>query len=177
VFERADQWAARQPKKRWKKVRLRDGEKGPVVVQVLSQQMQTKDEGGLVGMRERLVVIRSCEPKPRTWYTLSWAEQEEPVAVIAGAHGHRHGIEELYEEGNGEVGMNEYEVRSWTGWAHHMTLSLLALWFLQLGKLRLGKKNPGHHGGPVAGDRDRVAAAATEGGGRDSGNGNGSVAA
>jgi len=32
-------------------------------------------------------------------------------------------------------------VRSWVGWHHHMTLSLLALWFLQTERLRLGKKN------------------------------------
>jgi SRSO17 transposase len=176
-WERVDQWAARQPKKRWKKVRLRAGEKGPVVVRVLSQQVQTKEEGGLVGVRERLVVIRSCEQKPRTWYTLSWAEEEVPVAAVAGAHGQRHGIEELFEEGTGEVGLNQYEVRSWLGWAHHMTLSLLALWFLQLGRLRLGKKNTGDHGVAVAGDPDGVAAVPAPERGRDSEDGNGSVAA
>jgi SRSO17 transposase len=35
-------------------------------------------------------------------------------------------------------GLNHYEVRSWTGWQHHMTLTLLALWFLQIERLRLG---------------------------------------
>jgi SRSO17 transposase len=176
-WERVDQWAARQPQKRWKKVRLRAGEKRPVVVQVLSQQVQTKDEGGAAGVRERLVVIRSCEPKPRTWYTLSWAAEEVPVAAVAAAHGQRHGIEELFEEGNGEVGMAQYEVRSWLGWAHHMTLSLLALWFLQLGRLRLGKKNTGDHGGPVAGDPDGVVAAAAAERGGNSRVGDGSAAA
>jgi SRSO17 transposase len=157
-WERVDQWAARQPKKRWKKVRLRAGEKGPLVVQVLSQQVQTKEEGGLVGVRERLVVIRSCEKKPRTWYTLSWAEEEVPVAACAAAHGQRHGIEEVFAEGNGEVGMNQYEVRSWVGWAHQMTLSLLALWYLQLERLRVGKKNTGDHGVAVAAGADSVVA-------------------
>jgi SRSO17 transposase len=172
-WERVDAWAARQPKRRWKKLRLRAGEKGPVVVQVLSQQVQTKDEGGTAGVRERLVVIRSCEPKPRTWYTLSWAEEEASVGAVAHAHGQRHGIEELFEEGNGEVGLNQYEVRSWLGWAHHMTLSLLALWFLQLGRLRLGGKNTGDHGGAVASDPDGVAAvpAAERGGNSSAGDG------
>ena len=36
--------------------------------------------------------------------------------------------------------MSHYEVRSWTGWHHHMTLTLLALWFLQLERLEMGKK-------------------------------------
>jgi SRSO17 transposase len=42
--------------------------------------------------------------------------------------------------GKGEVGLGQYEVRSWVGWHHHMTLSLLALWFVILEKRRLGKK-------------------------------------
>ena len=42
------------------------------------------------------------------------------------------------EEGKGEVGLDPYEVRSWVGWLHHMTLSLLALWFLALQRGRVG---------------------------------------
>ncbi len=45
--------------------------------------------------------------------------------------------------GKGEVGLAHYEVRSWVGWYHHMTLSLLALWFLNLEKSVLKKKRCG----------------------------------
>ena len=68
------------------------------------------------------------------------------MAAVVVAHGQRHAIEELLEEGKQEVGLSHYEVRSWTGWHHHMTLSLLALWFLQLERLRLGKKKSGSDG-------------------------------
>ena len=61
-------------------------------------------------------------------------------------HSTRHGIEEALQAGKGEVGLGHYEVRSWVGWHHHMTLSLLALWFLVVEKSRLGKKNPGVNG-------------------------------
>lgn len=145
-FERADQWAARQSKKRWKKIRLAGGEKGPRDVLVLQQQVQTKDEGGQLGPSERLTVIKTCAKEPQVWYTLSNAAREVPAAAVAVAHGRRHGIEELFEQGNQEVGMSHYEVRSWTGWHHHMTLTLVALWFLQLERLELGKKKSGHHG-------------------------------
>jgi SRSO17 transposase len=140
AFERVDNWVARQPKGRWRTVKLRDGEKGPLQVKVLLATVQTKDEGGTVGPSERLVVIRSCEAKPQTWYTLSNA-REGSRAELAGVHGSRHRVEELLGHGKGEVGLGHYEVRSWVGWHHHMTLSLLALWFLQLERLRLGKKN------------------------------------
>jgi SRSO17 transposase len=163
LFERVEQWAARQPRKRWKKIRLPGGEKGPREVRVLSQRVQTKDEDGRVGPSERLTVIKTCERQPQVWYTLSNASAEVPLASVVVAHGRRHGIEELLGQGKQEVGLSHYEVRSWTGWHHHVTLSLLALWFLQLERLRLGKKKSGADG--VAGAESVhgvVASAATE---------------
>jgi SRSO17 transposase len=142
-FERVDQWAARQPKRRWKKIRLPGGEKGPREVLALQQRVQTKEEGGRLGPSERLVVLKSCAQPEQVWYTLSNASSEVPLEPVAVAHGSRHGIEELLEEGNQEVGLSDYEVRSWTGWHHHMTLTLLALWFLQLERLEVGKKKSG----------------------------------
>jgi SRSO17 transposase len=150
AFERVEQWAARQPKGRWRKVRVRDGEKGPRDVQVLLATVQTKDEDGHVGPRERLAILRSREKKPQTWYTLSNAH-DAPRAELARVQGTRHRVEELLQEGKGEVGLGHYEVRSWRGWHHHMTLSLLALWFLQTERLRLGKKNTGRDGAAGAG--------------------------
>jgi SRSO17 transposase len=146
LFERVEQWAARQPRKRWKKVRLSGGESGPREVWALSQRVQAKDEDGRVGASERLTVIKTCARQPQLWYTLSNACTEVPLASVVVAHGRRHGIEELLAEGKQEVGLSHYEVRSWTGWHHHVTLSLLALWFLQLERLRLGKKKSGSDG-------------------------------
>jgi hypothetical protein len=152
LFERVDRWAARQPKKRWQKIRLPGGENGPRDVWAVQQRVQAKEAGGRIGPSERLVVIKTGGRKPDVWYTLSNALSEVPLAPVVVAHGHRHGVEELFEEGNQEVGLSHYEVRSWTGWHHHMTLSLLALWFLQVERLVIGKKKSGDHG--VAGAVD-----------------------
>jgi SRSO17 transposase len=141
LFERVDHWVARQPKGRWRTVTVRDGEKGPLRLQVLLATVQVKDEDGCVGALERLAVFRSLGDKPQTWYTLS-NDKEAARVVLARVHGQRHRIEELLEQGKQEVGLAHYEVRSWTGWQHHMTLSLLTLWFLQVERLRLGKKRP-----------------------------------
>jgi SRSO17 transposase len=176
-FERAEVWAARQPKGRWRTFRLGDGEKGPRVVRALQQRLQTKDEDGCVGPRERLVVIRSGEKKPQTWYTLSNAGKEVPLAEVVRAHGERPAVEQLFEEGNQEVGLNHYEVRSWTGWQHHMTLTLLALWFLQVERLRLGEKNSAGDGFASAADLHGVVAAAAAVCGRDRGAGERGAAA
>jgi SRSO17 transposase len=151
-WRRVDGWAQAQPKSRWRKIRLGAGSKGPKVVWALEAWVQTKDEDGCVGPRERLVVIRTLDRESRCWYTLSNAVAENPLARVVQAHGHRHGAEELFGIGKGEVGLAHYEVRSWVGWHHHMTLSILALWFLQLERNRLGGENPGLDEATGAGD-------------------------
>lgn len=48
----------------------------------------------------------------------------EELVRVAGA---RWAIEDLFELAKGDCGLDEYEVRGWTGWHRHVTLSLLAL--------------------------------------------------
>jgi len=162
-WRRVDVWAKAQPPSRWHKVERGDGAKGPKRVWALEARVQTKDEGGRVGPEERVVVIRTIDGAARTWYTVSNAPAEVPLARVARVQGYRHGIEEVLPAGKGEVGLGQYEVRSWVGWHHHMTLSLLALWFLILEKGRVGKKNPSVDGAADAGGvRPAVAARAAE---------------
>jgi SRSO17 transposase len=143
AFARAEDWAARQPPGCWKTITIRAGEQGPLKARALKRRVQTKDDGGHVGPAETLVVIRALGGEPRTWYALSNARREEKLALLVGVHSERHRAEEVLQEGKGEVGLGQYEVRSWLGWHHHMTLSLLALWFLTLERRRLGEKNTG----------------------------------
>jgi SRSO17 transposase len=142
-WRRVDEWAQAQPSGRWRRLVIGAGAKGPRVVRVLEASVQTRDEDGAAGPRERVAVIRTVDREPQIWYTLSNAPTEVPVERVAEAHSRRHGIEEVLQAGKGEVGLDHYEVRSWVGWHHHMTLSLLALWFLILEKRRLGGGNPG----------------------------------
>lgn len=166
-FRRADEWAARQPASSWQRLEVRAGEKGPLVVEAVeAPRVQTQDEKGHVGPVERLVVIRSTEAEAKTWYVLSNAAVEVPLQELVFGHGQRHKVEELFQQGNEEVGLDHYEVRGWEGWHHHMTLALLALWFLVLERRRLGEKKTGADGGPSARDlHAAVAAPATTAGG------------
>lgn len=158
-FETAQAWAARQPTRRWKTLTIRAGEKGPLRVQALECLAQTKDEGGHVGTVERLLVTRTLDAKPVQYYALSNAKQV-PLRTLVHVGSERHRIEEALQEGKGEVGLAHYEVRSWVGWHHHMTLSFLALWFLVLEKRRVGEKNSGHDDSPSAADLHEAAATA-----------------
>jgi SRSO17 transposase len=163
-FVRVDTWAAQQPASRWQKLGMRAGTKGELVVRALTVLVQTKEEGGRVGAAEQLVVIRNVAGEPQTWYALSNARHATLKTLVA-VKGSRHTIEELFKDGKGEVGLGQYEVRSWVGWHHHMTLAMLALWFLELEKHRVGKKNTRDHA--AADPRDLCPTAAQSGTGSD----------
>jgi SRSO17 transposase len=159
-FRRVDAWLSRQPDNRWHEIEIRAGEKGPLRAKAIRAQVQTRMKAR-VGPQECLVVIRTLEAEPRTYYTLTDVSASVATTEVVRAHSERHRIEETFQEGKGEVGLDHYEVRSWTGWHHHMTLCLLALLFLVLEKLRLGKKNTGRHSLSGAGDLHGTAASPT----------------
>jgi SRSO17 transposase len=141
-FMRVDEWAAKQPATAWKRVEVRPGTKGPLVVQTLTRQVQARDHHGRNGPRERLLVTKSMsEGQIKLDYSLSNAARNVPTQEVAQAHAQRYRVEQTLQEGKGEAGLGHYEVRSWVGWHHHMTLGLLALWFLLAEKGRVGKKN------------------------------------
>jgi SRSO17 transposase len=142
-FVRADAWAASQPESRWERITVRDGEKGPLVVDAMTVRVRSKQEGR-IGPEERLVVIRPVG-ESRVDYALTNAGPEVPLAEVVRAQRQRHRVEEMFAAGNGEAGLDHYEVRSWVGWHHHMTLSLVALWFLCLERRHVGGENPGDH--------------------------------
>jgi len=142
-FRRADDWAARQPESRWERIPVRDGEKGPLEVDAMIVRVRTKEDRR-IGPEERLVVIRPVG-ESRVDYALTNAGPEVPLAEVVRAQRQRHRIEEVFGAGKGEVGLDHYEVRSWVGWHHHMTLCLVALWFLCLERRRVGGENPGDH--------------------------------
>jgi SRSO17 transposase len=158
-FCRADAWAARQPDSRWTRLTVRDGERGPLQVDAMAVRVRTKEQRR-VGPEERLVVMRTVEATPRTDYSLSNAGPEVPLSELVRVRFTQHRIEEVFGAAKGEVGLGQYEVRSWVGWHHHMTLSFLALWFLILERIRVGGENPGRDGVAGAGDLHPVAAVA-----------------
>jgi SRSO17 transposase len=60
-------------------------------------------------------------------YYLVYAPTDTPLAEVVRAVGARWTIEDVFKLGKGQVGLDQYEVRSWTGWHRHVTLALLAL--------------------------------------------------
>jgi SRSO17 transposase len=76
--------------------------------------------------RRWLLVRRSVsDPTALTAYVV-FAPQETALATVVPVAGSRWTVEQCFEEAKGEVGLDQYEVRSWTGWYRHITLAMWA---------------------------------------------------
>jgi hypothetical protein len=138
---RVEHWCKALPQSAWTTLEVRDGEKGPLAVQIVKVLARAKTAPG-EGYDETLVVIRERQGDGtmKHDYYLSDAPHETPLKEFARVAKAEHRVEECLQRAKGEAGLADYEVRTWRGWHHHQTLSLAATWFLTLETQR-GKKN------------------------------------
>ena len=97
------------------------------------------------------LLIRRSHSKPEKCASyVVFAPAETPLAALARVAGRRWTIEECFEAGKQEVGLGDYEIRSWQGWYRHITLALLALAFLAALRAKLNRATaaPDKRGGP-----------------------------
>ena len=77
-----------------------------------------------------LLVRRSIAEPDKLTYYLTFAPEDTPVSTLVHVAGTRWTIESCFEAAKSEVGLDQYEVRTWTAWHRHVTLAMLALAFL-----------------------------------------------
>ena len=65
------------------------------------------------------------KPTELTFY-VTHAPKSTSLATLARIAGLRWPIESLFEQSKGEVGLDQYEVRSWVGWHRHIKLAMFA---------------------------------------------------
>ncbi len=90
--------------------------------------------------------------EPRTFF--SNAPADTPLAELARVAMSRWPIETEFEDEKSLVALDEYEVRGWPGWHHHMTMCLLASAFLLTLQQEGGEKDAPDH--PAAGVPDHL---------------------
>jgi SRSO17 transposase len=160
-FEQVRRWAERLPAEAWVRIDVRDAHKGPLVAHAAMTRVVAKTEKNRIGPEEALVVTRVVEESGAVKfdYYLSNAEPDTPLTEFARVAKAEHRIEECIQRGKSEAGLSHYEVRTWIGWHHHQTLSLIAAWFLVQESRREKKIGPGDDGSPDphrAGSHDRT---------------------
>jgi SRSO17 transposase len=81
-------------------------------------------------------------------YYFSNAPADTPLATLARVAAARWPIETEFETEKSDIGLDEYEVRSWAGWHHHITMCLLASVFLLRLQQEWGEKDAPDHPPP-----------------------------
>jgi SRSO17 transposase len=128
--KRVDHIADAMQANQWQRISVGDGSKGPrefdwACVELTS----SKPEGWQKWLVVRRSPVSGEKPAERA-YVLVFAPCGTTLAEMAQAIGTRWTVEQCFEEGKGEVGLDHYEVRSWQGWYRHITLCMLAHAFL-----------------------------------------------
>jgi|RhiMetdeSRZDD1v2_1073273.scaffolds.fasta_scaffold432923_1 SRSO17 transposase len=148
-WQSVEAWSQALDEAAWHRLDVRDGSKGPLVVEAVKRRVVSRTHRRQQGSQETLVVLRSRDRDQaqvvKVDYYLSNAAPETPLGEFARVAKAEHRIEECLQRSKSEAGLSDYEVRHWTGWQHHQTLSLLATWFLVRETERGKKMDPCDH--------------------------------
>src|SRR4051794_6975884 len=156
---RVDAWAAGVPPEGWLRLSAGEGSKGP---RPHDRAFLPCRGGAPAGRAAGLPVRRKLDGPDERAFHLTPAPEATDLATLVRVAGTRWTIESCFEAAKGEVGLDEYEVRSWTGWHRHVTLAMLAHAYLAVIREAAvggtGAARPGR--GAAAADRARGAPAA-----------------
>ena len=134
ALARVDEWIADVPADGWQRLSAGDGAKGPR----LYDWAYVPYRGAPAGWRAGLLARRSRAKPDEIAYYLTQAPEATTLADLVRVAGTRWIIEAGFEAAKGEVGLDQYEVRSWTGWHRHITLALLAHAYLAVLRAQAG---------------------------------------
>jgi SRSO17 transposase len=147
--------AATLPVEAWARQTIKEGSQGPRVAEFATLRVVAVRDA-LPGPGVGLVLHRHVETGELKT-SLCHAPVETALAKLMHMSGRRWPSETCFEDSKQLLGMGDYEIRSWTGWHQHMTLVILAHFFVVRMSRRL-KKSPS---GDVAPGRNGVGVSLT----------------
>lgn len=116
--------AAALPRAAWRRASAGAGSKGPREYDWAVRAFGAVDGRG----RQLWLVARRHRRRPgERAHFFAWGPAATRPAELVRVAGARWRVEECFELAKGDCGLDGYEVRGWTGWHRHVTLSLLAL--------------------------------------------------
>ena len=157
-------WLEDVPAHAWRQLSAGDGAKGPRLYDwaYLPYRSDTAP-----GWHKGLLIRRKIKKPTEFTFYLTLSPTGTTVADLVRVAGTRWTVEICFEAAKGEVGLDHYEVRSWTGWHRHITLAMLAHAYLAVVRKTAGEKirSASRHraraaAGTVAPHRTRTAPAA-----------------
>ena len=141
-----EQRAAAIPEDAWREITVAQGSQGPRIYLFNAQRVRATKRRK-PGEEVWAVYRRNLDgSEPR--YYLSNATEDTPLETLAYVGGSRWRIETEFETEKGDVGLDEYETRTWAGWHHHVALCLVAGAFLLSLQQAWGEKDAPDHPSP-----------------------------
>ena len=107
----------------WREITVAEGSQGPRTYRFSAQRVRptSRRKPGEIHWAVYRRNLDGSEPR----YYLSNAPEDTPLETLAYVGGSRWRIETEFETEKGDVGLDEYETRSWAGWHHHISMCLL----------------------------------------------------
>jgi SRSO17 transposase len=155
-FKTVADWLEDVPTNAWQRLSAGDGAKGP---RLYDWAFLPHGADAAGGWQKGLLIRRKlAHPEVFTFY-LTLAPETAGLADLVRVAGTRWTIEACFEAAKGEVGLDQYEVRSWTGWHRHITLAMLAHAYLAVLRGAAGgeKKRARSQSRPAAAHHSRTA--------------------
>jgi SRSO17 transposase len=123
-FKTVADWLENVPGNGWQRLSAGDGAKGPRLYDWAYLPCDWLDaaDGWCKGL---LIRRKPAQPEAFTFY-LTLSPDTVALSDLVRVAGTRWTIEACFEAAKGEVGLDQYEVRSWIGWHRHITLAMLA---------------------------------------------------
>lgn len=138
------------PATQWMRLAVTQGEKGPIEYDWAARRV-VDSRNRLPADQVWLLARRSISnPTEIAWY-LSDAPADTPLATLAHVAASRFTIEQCFEEAKDDVGLDQYEVRTWPAWHRHITLAMMALAWLASVRISLEQTDPRMACEPTAG--------------------------
>jgi SRSO17 transposase len=128
--QRVDELAAALEPNDWQCLSAGTGSKGPRIYNWARIELE---EAGIDGWSHFLVIRqqrKTGEKAPEIAYVLVFAPTGTTLQKMVKVIGNRWTVEECFKIGKSEVGLDEYEVRSWQGWYRYITLCMVSMAFL-----------------------------------------------
>jgi SRSO17 transposase len=123
----------------WKTICLANGAKGPIVAEIARIRV-IESRQSLPAQEVWLFIRRSLDRKEYKYF-LSNAPVDCNIHEMCQVCTMRWPIEQCFQEGKSELGMDHYEHRSWIAWHRHMTFVFIAQLFLLMIRIKFKKKH------------------------------------
>jgi len=125
---------ARRASTKWRRIELRDSERGVLRARFAFLRVRVVAEGRTATQAEWLVIRQLHEPRQFS-YTLLNAPATMPLECLAELSTRRYFVERTFQDAKSEPGWAEFAARKYRAWEHHLALTAAALWFVAQTKL------------------------------------------